>query len=307
MTRKALIGALAVVAAGAAAGLIWFFVAGNVGDPTPVTAPPITSEAPAATEATGEAPATTAAPAGDETETEREAEAPNTQPPAESSGGEETEETVEVEGSQDGAGETLEDAGSQDEAEEAAEEPVDSPDVVELELSEGTEARFSIYEDLRGEPFTVVGVTTEVVGRIRVDTSDLSRSQMGEILINARTFATDSGNRDRAIRGPILAAEQHEFITLRPTGITGLAGAAEDGGEYSFTVAGDLTVREITQPVTFTVVARWDGDGLLTGLASTTVLRSDFGLNVPSVPFVANVGDEVGLELAFTAAPPGLG
>lgn len=295
MTRKAWIGVLAVVAAGAAAGLIWFFVAGNVGDPTPVTAPPITSESPATTEATREAPATIATPADDGTDRKDEVEAPPNEPAAEPSGGQEAGETVEVEGSQD------------DEEDETAEEPVDSPDVVELELSEGTEARFSIYEDLRGEPFTVVGVTSEVVGRVRVDVSDLSRSQMGEILINARTFATDSGNRDRAIRGPILAAEQYEFITFRPTGITGLSGAAEVGGEYSFSVAGDLTVREITRPVTFTVVARWDAEGRLQGLASTTVLRSDFDLGVPSVPFVANVADEVGLELAFTAARAGVG
>ena len=293
MTRKALIGALAVVAAGAAAALIWFYVAGNVGDPTPVTAPPITEPTATTqmTETTAGDPVTTAAPAEEGTGGDGEAEVPSTEPAAEPSGAEETEATAE----------------SEEEQEAPEEEPVESADVVELELSEGTEARFSIYEDLRGEPFTVVGVTTEVVGRVRVDLSDLSGSQMGEILINARTFATDTSNRDRAIRGPILAAEQYEFITFLPTGITGLSGAAEDGGEYSFSVAGDLTVREITRPVTFSVVARWDADGRLQGLASTTVLRSDFGLNIPSVPFVANVGDEVGLELAFTAAPAGLG
>lgn len=291
MTRKALIGALAVVAAGAAAGLIWFFVAGNVGDPTPVTAPPITSASPPAPETTVEAPVTTANVTDDETGRDSEAEESMTEPAAEPSGAEET----------------VEDEVSQEEAGETVEEPVDSPSVVEVEFSEGTEARFSIYEDLRGEPFTVVGATTEVVGRVRVDLSDLSRSEMGEILINARTFATDSSNRDRAIRGPILAAEQHEFITFRPAEITGLSGAAEAGGEYSFSVAGELTVREVTRPVTFTVVARWTADERLEGLASATVLRSDFGLAVPSVPFVANVGDEIGLELAFTAAQAGLG
>lgn len=296
MSRKALVGALAVVVAAALAGVIWFYVAGNVGDPTPVTAPPITSEPTAATETTEAVPATTAAPEGDESDSDGEAEIPPTEPAAEPSGAEESEEIVEGDGSQEDT-----------EEEASEEEPVESADVVELELSEGTEARFSIYEDLRGEPFTVVGVTTEVVGRLRVDVSDLSRSQMGEILINARTFATDSGNRDRAIRGPILAAEQYEFITFSPAGITGLSGAAEEGGEYSFSVAGDLTVRDITRAVTFTVVARWDADGRLQGLASTSVLRSDFELGVPSVPFVANVGDEVGLELAFTAAPAGLG
>ncbi|MDE0131810.1 MAG: YceI family protein [bacterium] len=287
MSRRALVGALAVVVAAALAGVTWFYVAGNVGDPTPVTAPPITSETTATTGTTEETPSNTAAPAEEEAVSDGEAEASPTEPAAEPTGAEDTEEAPEEEASE--------------------EETVESGEVVELEFSEGTEARFSIYEDLRGEPFTVVGVTTEVVGRVRVDLSDLSRSQMGEILINARTFATDSGNRDRAIRGPILAAEQYEFITFSPTGITGLSGAAEAGGEYSFSVAGDLTVREITRPVTFTVVARWDADGRLQGLASTTVLRSDFELGVPSVPFVANVADEVGLELAFTAAPAGLG
>lgn len=299
MSRRALVGALAVVVAAALAGVIWFYAAGNVGDPTPVTAPPITSEPTATTgitETTPETSVTTTATAGEDAGGDGEAEAPPTEPAAEPSGAEDAGETVAGDGSQEAR-----------EEEASEEETVESAGVVELELSEGTEARFSIYEDLRGEPFTVVGVTTEVVGRIRVDVSDLSRSQMGEVLINARTFATDSGNRDRAIRGPILAAEQYEFITFRPTGITGLSGPAEEGGEYSFSVEGDLTVREITRPVTFEVMARWDADGRLQGLASTTVLRSDFELGVPSVPFVANVADEVGLELAFTAAAAGLG
>ena len=176
---------------------------------------------------------------------------------------------------------------------------------MELEFSEGTEARFLIFEELRGEPFTVVGATAEVVGRVRVDRSDLSASQLGEILINARTFATDSSNRDRAIRGPILGAEQHEFISFRPTAISGLSGAAEPGGEWSFTVEGDLTVRDVTRPVTFAVTARWSEGDVLEGEASAGVLRSEFGLSVPSVPFVANVADEIGLELGFIARRSG--
>lgn len=259
MTRKALIWLLAVVAAGAAAGVIWFLVAGNVGDPTEVTAPPIPS-----------ASSTTSAAAAEST----------TQPT-------EAEETDQTPGSQA--------------------EPTESPGAVELELSEGTEARFLIHEELRGEPFTVVGVTTEVVGRLRVDLSDLARSQMGEILINARTFVTDSSNRNRAIRGPILAAEQYEFIIFRPTEVIGLSGAAETEGEYSFSVVGELVVRDISRPVTFEVVARWTAGERLEGTALAMVLRSDFDLSIPSVPFVANVADEIGLELDFTAARSELG
>ena len=278
MIRKALVWVLAVVAAGAVAGVIWFFVAGNVGDPTEVTAPLITSASSSTSAAAAES---TTLPTGAE---EAGAYAPQAEPTTRPTEGEETEQTHVSQA-----------------------EPTDSPGAVELELSEGTEARFLIREELRGEPFTVVGVTTEVVGRMRVDLSDLARSQMGEILINARTFATDSSNRNRAIRGPILAAEQYEFIVFRPTEVIGLSGAAETEGEYSFSVVGELVVRDISRPVTFEVVARWTAGERLEGTASAMVLRSDFDLSIPSVPFVANVADEIGLELDFTAARSGLG
>jgi hypothetical protein len=38
-------------------------------------------------------------------------------------------------------------------------------------------------------------------------------------------------------------------------------------------------------------------------MASTTIQRGDFGLTIPNVPFVANVGEEVLLELDFVALP----
>jgi polyisoprenoid-binding protein YceI len=65
-------------------------------------------------------------------------------------------------------------------------------------------AGFEIDEVLRGSPQRVVGATSEVAGQIQVDPSDLSTIQFSQIVINARTFGTDSGNRDRAIRGPVI-------------------------------------------------------------------------------------------------------
>jgi hypothetical protein len=38
------------------------------------------------------------------------------------------------------------------------------------------------------------------------------------------------------------------------------------------------------------------------GHAEATVLRSDFNLTIPNVPFVASVGDDVTLKLDFIAA-----
>ncbi len=279
MTRRILIAVWAVLAL-AAGGVLWFYVAADVGDPTEVTAPPITSPA---GEETDPVSATTS---GESAPTAAESPPPSSTTAA-------AIEEAEPAGT----------AGTQTTQGEAAE----SPGRIELQLAEGTEARFLIFEELQGEPFTVVAANPNVVGRVEVDLEDLSGSQMGDILINARTFVTDTATRDRAIRGLILSAEQYEFITFRPLEIVGLTGSAVAGGEWSFSVEGELTVREVTNPVSFEVVASWDGEGRLSGEASTMVLRSDFGLTIPSVPFVANVADDVVLELDFIATTDGLG
>jgi hypothetical protein len=41
----------------------------------------------------------------------------------------------------------------------------------------------------------------------------------------------------------------------------------------------------------------------LTGNAKTEITRDDFGLQIPSVPFVANVSPTVKLEFDFVAVP----
>jgi hypothetical protein len=73
---------------------------------------------------------------------------------------------------------------------------------VTYELGEGSSVTFELDEELRGSPFRVVATNSEVAGQIRVDAADLSTAEIGTIVIGAQTFATESSNRDRAIRGP---------------------------------------------------------------------------------------------------------
>jgi polyisoprenoid-binding protein YceI len=185
--------------------------------------------------------------------------------------------------------------------EAAGEAPASGHLIFALEAS-GSEVRFYIDEVLRGQPKTVEGVTNQIAGELAVDPADLSTAQVGIIQINARTFATDSGQRDRAIRNFILQTDQYEFITFTPTAITGLSGSAAPGDTFAFEVTGDLTIRDITQPVVFTVTATAVSPTQLSGSASTTVNRSDFALTIPNVPQVADVSEAVILEFEFTAS-----
>ncbi len=174
--------------------------------------------------------------------------------------------------------------------------------VFELDQS-GSTASFTLNEELSGSPATVVGVTDELAGQIQVDFGESANSLVGDIVINARTLETDSAFRDRAIRGQILnsASDEFEFITFAPTSVDGLP--ADATAPFAFTVTGDLTIRTVTQSVTFTVEITEASETMLVGTATAEVLRSDFDLNIPSVPRVANVTDEVQLDLSFTAIP----
>jgi polyisoprenoid-binding protein YceI len=165
-----------------------------------------------------------------------------------------------------------------------------------------SEVRFELDEDLRGNRKTVVGTTDQVAGEIALDLNDLSTAQVGIIQINARTLATDSNLRNRAIQNEILDTGSFEYVTFAPAAINGLPASIAIGEEVTFSIEGNLTIRDITRPVIFQVVAQAFSDTQLSGTASAVINRTDFDLNIPSVPNVANVEEEVELHIDFVAS-----
>ncbi len=172
--------------------------------------------------------------------------------------------------------------------------------IAELVQSE-SEARFIVGEVLQGSPKTVVGVTNQVAGQIVIDPNNPANVQMGVIQVNARTLKTDSGSRNRAIQNLILDTSNFEFITFTPTGFVGLPANAQIGDTFSFQILGDLTIRDVTWPVTFDVTVTIESDTRMSGLATTSIQRADFDLEIPRVPQVASVEEVVQLELEFVA------
>ncbi len=166
-----------------------------------------------------------------------------------------------------------------------------------------SQVEYNLYELLNGSDKTVVGTTSEVAGDILINLSDLSQTTVGEIAINARTFATDEDRRDNAVARFVLQSEtdEYEFITFEPTSISSLTGSASVGDTFEFEITGNLTIAGTTGEVTFNVTATLESAEQLVGSAEAVVLRSDFNLSIPDVPFVANVGDEVTLRIDFSA------
>lgn len=183
---------------------------------------------------------------------------------------------------------------------EPAAAPASAPRIYTIDQA-ASQVRFQLDEDLRGQRITVVGLTDQVAGQLSVDLADLSQTQVGVIQINARTLLTDNNFRNRAIQNEILDTGQYEFITFTPTGIEGLPASAAVGEPITFMLNGDLTIRDVTLPASFTVEATAVSDTQITGTATAVVNRADYGLQIPSVPNVANVEEEVELYIDFTA------
>lgn len=164
-----------------------------------------------------------------------------------------------------------------------------------------SEARFTLGEILRGQDNTVVGSTDQVAGQISIDFGDPSASQVGTIQVNARTLATDNNFRDRAIKNQILDTNTYEFITFTPTSISGWPQAAVIGELIELEIVGELTIRDVTMEVTFTVTVVAVSETRLEGSGATIVAYADYGITIPDVAAVASVDDEVLLEIEFVA------
>jgi polyisoprenoid-binding protein YceI len=193
-------------------------------------------------------------------------------------------------------------------AEATAAEPTTAPAasdgtlILNIDQSQ-SQVSFTLDEVLSGNPTTVVGTTNQVAGQIAIDPSDLSSVQVGVIQVNARTLETDRGQRNNAIRNRILHTDTYEFITFTPTEVRGLTGSGAPGDSFTFQLVGDLTIQDVTQSVVFDVTATADSATQVSGSASTTVQRADFGLQIPSVPQVADVSEAVQLQIDFVATP----
>ncbi|MEV6907243.1 YceI family protein [Amycolatopsis sp. NPDC051071] len=130
-------------------------------------------------------------------------------------------------------------------------------------------------------------------GSAHLDGGDPSKSG-ARLTIQAKSIQTRNEQRDEQLSSKFLSADDHPAITF--TSI-----AVDQVGETTFEVAGDLTIRGVTKPVTvdFELTgAEHDrrGDLRVTFRGGVTISRSDWGVNW-NVATSAAVGSKARLEL----------
>ena len=155
--------------------------------------------------------------------------------------------------------------------------------------------------------FTKVrGMFSDVQGTLLIDDENPDRSRV-EVEIDARSIDTRSSDRDTHLRSEdFLDVDKHPKIRFRSTRVEGAH--AEAGDE--FTVAGDLTIRGQTKPVT--LKARYEGQGTdpwggerVGFSARTTIDRREWGLTWNQALEAGGVlvGNELTIEIQAQAVP----
>jgi len=164
-------------------------------------------------------------------------------------------------------------------------------------VSEESEARYRVREQLVGVdlPNDAVGTTRAITGVLVIEggrvVPEASRFQ-----VDLRTLTSDQARRDNFIRRNTLQADRYPYAVFIPREIQGLPSPLPTSGEHAFRLIGDLTLREVTRPVTWEVTARVDGNRVI-AQARTQFTFADFNLEQPRVPVVLSVDETIRLEI----------
>jgi len=147
----------------------------------------------------------------------------------------------------------------------------------------------------------VHGVSQAVSGFIQLDVANPANALgVNQFNVDMTVLQTDQSRRDNWIQtdGPRFGSfPVAQFVA---TSIVGAPESYTDGQEVSFQLVGDLTVREISQPVTFDVTATLSG-GTLSGTATAALKMSDFGIDPPNFANTLTVQDDFQVRLDLVA------
>lgn len=151
--------------------------------------------------------------------------------------------------------------------------------------------------------FHAVGRTSAIQGQLEVDPGPPPQVVAGQFTVDISTLESDDDRRDKKIREEFLESARFPLATFTITQVEGLPAQVQEGETVSFQMTGDMTIREVTKPVTWEVQATLQ-DGVLSGEARTLIFMKDFGFAAPDIAGWMKVTDGVTLVVEFTAREP---
>jgi polyisoprenoid-binding protein YceI len=168
-------------------------------------------------------------------------------------------------------------------------------------VADKTTASYKVREQLakRDLPSDAIGTTKLVTGAIVLAADGSIDSKNSLITVDASSLQTDASMRDGFVRRNVLQTDQYQNITFAPTQVSGLPNPIPTSGQVNFKLTGNLTIRNVTKPVTWDVTGTVNGD-TATGTATTSLTFEDFSLTQPKISVVLSIVDKIDLQLDLT-------
>jgi len=162
------------------------------------------------------------------------------------------------------------------------------------------EARYRVREQLanRDLPSDAIGATKDVSGTLTVDATGKVLADQSRFVIGLASLTSDSGRRDGFVANNVLQSNRFPTAVFVPAAANGLPTPLPASGQGTFELSGDLTIRDVTRPVTWQITITREGDKL-SGTAATSFTFKDFSLTQPRVPVLLSVQDTIKLEFDF--------
>ncbi|MCW5829198.1 MAG: YceI family protein [Deltaproteobacteria bacterium] len=139
------------------------------------------------------------------------------------------------------------------------------------------------------------GRFNDISGSISLNTEKPEASAV-DFTIKPASVDTNNAKRDDHLRGPdFFLAKQFPNATFKSRSV-------KKSGDKTWDVSGDLTIRGVTKPLSFTFtevgrVKNQTGKEVVGGHTTFTIKRSDFGVNYG----IPNIADEVELHVSVEA------
>jgi polyisoprenoid-binding protein YceI len=156
--------------------------------------------------------------------------------------------------------------------------PVAQPGGAAWTATDASQVGYRVEEVLFGVNTTAVGRTNQVEGSLTIDGSAVSSVTF---TVDVASISSDESRRDNQFTGRIMSADEFPTATFVLTQPIDLGLESADGAEVSTQATGDLTLRGVTNPVTFDVIAKQE-NGLIGVQGSIPVVFADYQIANPS-------------------------
>lgn len=164
-------------------------------------------------------------------------------------------------------------------------------------VSAGSQAGYRVKEVLFGQDAEAVGRTAGVTGTMEISGMTVTTA---EVVVDMTAVASDEDRRDGQFHGRIMDTASFPTATFTLSEPIELGSVPADGEVVTHTVTGDLTLRGVTNQVTFELTARRNG-ATIEANGSIAVDFDDFEIpDASGGPASVGRDGELELLLVFT-------